>query len=71
MEKKEMEEKLSNLKSENHSLPRRMSEFLEQAKSVYSNYIWGIPEEKRDLVKKVTSNRLVEGKKLVIELKSP
>jgi hypothetical protein len=47
-----------------------MAQFLERAKSVYSNYILAIPEEKRDLLNQVTSNRFVDRKNVEIELKS-
>lgn len=71
MEKKEVEEKLSNSGQEIQSIPNRLSQFLELAGSVYLQYKLGLPEQKRDLVKNVTSNRQVDGKKVDITFSFP
>ncbi len=46
---------------------QRLDQFLERAKSLYSNYQNADPNEKREIVKSATSNRLVFKKKLEIE----
>lgn len=71
MEKRDLEEKLSHMKTGNNQVPDLMAEFLELAKSVHLTYKMALPEEKRDLLHQVTSNRSVSGKNIVIELKSP
>jgi hypothetical protein len=71
MEKIEIEERLSEFKVGGGSVQEKMSKFLEQLKSLNLSYENGIPEEKRDLLKIVTSNRKVDGKNVVIELNFP
>lgn len=71
MEQKAAKENLADLEEKNHSVPEKVSEFLERSKIVYSSYISGFPEEKREMLEIVTSNRIVEGKNLYVELKSP
>jgi site-specific DNA recombinase len=71
MEKKAVETKLAELQEQTRSIPDKMEKFLEQAESVYVNYQMRLPEEKRNLLQNVTSNRFVQGKNVVIELHSP
>lgn len=71
MERKDLEEKLAQLKDNNQSVPDRVAEFLELAGSAYFNYKIGILEEKRDLLKIVTSNREVNGKSIDLRLSVP
>jgi site-specific DNA recombinase len=71
MEQRELEEKLIQLKEENQSIPHRLAEFLELAGSAYLQYKFGLLEEKRDLLKIITSNRLVEGKRVDITFSFP
>ncbi|MBS1619283.1 MAG: recombinase family protein [Bacteroidetes bacterium] len=49
----------------------KVRKFLELAKSLISSFETGILEEKRELVEIVTSNLSVQGKKLMIVMKSP
>ena len=70
-EQKAIEEKLLVSDQESRSIPDRLSEFLELAGSAYLQYKFGLPEQKRDLVKNVTSNRLVDVKKLDITFSFP
>jgi len=70
MEKKTLEEKLSELQGGGRTIPDQISEFLELAKRAYLSYKMGLPDEKRDLLKIITSNRLVEGKNVLVELKN-
>jgi hypothetical protein len=71
LERQETEEKLANLADESRSLPDQLAKFLERATNVYSSYKLGLPEEKRDLLKTVTSNRALDGKNIVLTLALP
>ena len=71
MERKDLEEKITHLKENSRSIPDRLTEFLELAGSAYLSYKMGIPEEKRDLLRIVTSNREADGKNLDLRLSLP
>lgn len=71
MEKKSLEEKLAELRDNQRSVPDRLSKFLELAGNVYLSYKSAILEEKRDLLKIVTSNRLIDGKNIELMLTLP
>ncbi|MDA2938743.1 recombinase family protein [Acidobacteria bacterium AH-259-A15] len=71
MERKDWEEKLAELKDGTNSVPDRLAEFLELAGNAYLKYKMGLPEEKRDLLRIVTSNRLLMDKSVVAKLASP
>ena len=49
----------------------RMKRIDEQEKTYYSQYIAGDKEEKRDILRKATSNRSVDGKNVAVELRWP
>lgn len=71
MERKSLEEQLHQIQSNQNSLPDQLQEFLELTKSVYLSYQLGNPEEKRDLLKIITSNRFIDGKKPLFTLSPP
>lgn len=71
MDRKDLEEKLAQLKENSRSIPDQLAEFLELAGSAYLKYKMGLPEEKRDLLKIVTSNREVYGKNVDLRLSLP
>ena len=71
MERKGLEEKLAALRNEAKSVPDRLAEFLELAGDAYLQYKVGLAEEKRDLLKIVTSNRQVAPKKVELTLAQP
>lgn len=71
MEQKGIEEKLAALNEKTRSVPDKLAELLELAKSAYLQYEFGLPEQKRDLVKILFSNRLTHGKKLDFTLSFP
>ncbi len=71
LEQKTLQEKLAGMQDEGKLVPDRLSQFLELAGSVYSSYQRALPDEKRDLLKVITSNRLVNGRNVAIELKNP
>ena len=71
MERMDVQEKQKQLKDNTRSIPDQLAEFLELAGNAYFQYKMGLPEEKRDLLRIVTSNRLVDGKKLDFTLSLP
>jgi DNA invertase Pin-like site-specific DNA recombinase len=71
MERKEIEEKLAEMRHGTTSVATQILEFLELAASVNLNYKIGTPEEKRDLLKSVTSNRQIDGKTPYFKLAIP
>ncbi len=71
VEQKTLEGRLAHFKAGDSSLPDQVAQVLELATSVHSEYQTASPEEKRDLLKTVTSNRWVDGKKLELMLAPP
>ena len=71
LERKDLEEKLALLQDGSRSIPEQLAEFLELAGSAYLNWKIGLPEEKRDLLRIVTSNRVVDRKTVAFELSLP
>ena len=71
MEQRDLEENLVADNSGRPSVPDRLSEFLELAGSAYSLYKKALPEERRDLLKTITSNRVVQGKSVDVVLAQP
>jgi site-specific DNA recombinase len=68
MQQQTLEEKIAQ---PNRPLLERLGKFLELAGDVYLLYKTSLPEEKRDLLKIVTSNRTVTGKNVAAALKTP
>ncbi|MHB8522072.1 MAG: recombinase family protein [Limisphaerales bacterium] len=62
MERKSVEEQMAKLRQPGQAGPNRLAEFLELAGRADLLYQMGLADEKRDLVKIVTSNRRVAGK---------
>jgi len=71
MERKDLEERVAALRDGGRSIPDRLAEFLELAGSAYLQYKLGLPEEKRDLLRIVTSNRQVAARKVELTLAEP
>lgn len=71
LESKAVEEQLAELTNPSHSVPNRLGEFLELTGSAYFQYKQRLPDEGRELLKILTSNRLVHGKNVVVTLKEP
>lgn len=71
LEKKDLEERREEFQKNGSAVPDRVREFLELAESAWLGYKLGEPEEKRDLLEKLTSNRFVSPKNLMVELKKP
>lgn len=71
MERKDVEESIASMTGPKAANPEHAQQFLELAKNAYLLYQTAIPEEKRDLVMTVTSNRRVVGKNVEITLAEP
>ena len=71
IEQKEVEEKLTDLQQNGSSVPDRVTELVELAGNAYFQYKIDFPEEKRDLLKNLTSNREVNGKNVELRLAFP
>jgi DNA invertase Pin-like site-specific DNA recombinase len=71
LERKSLEETVAQLREGTASGPDRLAEFLELAARAYLAYKMGLPEEKRDLLRIVTSNRVVERKTVGLTLAPP
>ena len=71
MERKDLEEKMAQLDKKGSSTADRVQEFLELANSAQLTYKTGLPDEKREILKTVTSNRTVLGKNVEITLSKP
>jgi hypothetical protein len=71
MERKDIEGKLGQLFQNGQTLPERIAKFLELTGSVYSSYKSGLPDEKRNLIKTITSNRHVDGNNVEFTLTLP
>jgi hypothetical protein len=66
-----LDENLRNLTTQGQSVPDRLSAVLELAGTAYLAYKLGLNEEKRQLVKIVTSNRSVDRKLPIFTLAVP
>ncbi len=71
LERRGLQEREAALAAQGTPLPRRLRKFLELAGSAYSLYETALPAEKRELLQIVSSNRLVEGKRVDITLAPP
>jgi len=72
MQRKGLEDQINGMKTtETGSVPEEVRKFLELTKSAYVSYKMGTVEQKRDLLKILTSNRYVEGKNVELQLKNP
>ncbi len=70
-ERKDLEEKISHLEGNSVNVPDRLAELVELLESVYLRYKMGFAEEKRDLLKIITSNKEVDGKNVYLKLSNP
>jgi len=71
MERRSIEEQTENLRANDKNIPDQLSELVELAGCAYLAYKHAEPDEKRDLVKTLSSNRTVNGKSLMIMLNTP
>ena len=70
-EKKGLEERRDGLATNQSAAGKELDEFLELVQTVPLGYRIGNPEEKREILKTVTSNLLADRKDVVFELLSP
>lgn len=71
VEERAVKERLNTLDEAEQKILQRVEQFLELVNSFYLSYKLATPEEKRDLVKIVTSNFEIEGKTVLIKLNYP
>src|SRR3989344_3626830 len=69
VQQKEVKDKIEEIEQETLAVPDRIQEFLELAKSALNLCNLADPEEKRDLLSRLTSNRWVDRKNVVMERK--
>ena len=71
LEEKNTKETLENLDKAESKVLERIEKFLELANNAYLSYKLANPYQERDMVKIITSNLIIEGKKVGIELNYP
>jgi hypothetical protein len=71
VELKEKESTQKKLERQKDIILRKTERFLELSKSLTGTFKIGNPEEKLELIKTVTSNLSVQGKKLIVTMRSP
>lgn len=71
MRVRELEEKLEEIRENRRTIIDRLHEILEQVKRPYLLYFLGSDDEKRDLLKKITSNIRIEAKNVDLMLRKP
>lgn len=70
-ERKDLEERHAHVSTEDGTLRDRLAQFLELAGSVATTYDSGLPAEKREFLRVVTSNRVVDRKSLAVTMALP
>ena len=66
-----LKHKSDQLPGQKEAIFKKATNFLELLKNVKKSYSMGILEEKREIIKSLTSNLTIQGKKLTIAMKSP
>jgi DNA invertase Pin-like site-specific DNA recombinase len=70
-ERRAVQDQLEHLTTGVRGLPDQIADLVELAGSAYLLYRFGVPEEKRDLVRTMSSNRTLNGKLLTVMLDFP
>jgi site-specific DNA recombinase len=70
-DRKTLEETVTAFNRQTHSIPDRLAKFLELAGDALLSYDSALPDEKRNLIKILTSNRQADGKNLDFRLSIP
>ncbi len=70
-ERRHIQDRLQSFGADGERLPDQLSEAVELAGSAYLCYIFAVDEEKRDLLKLLSSNRQFKDNSLIITLNSP
>ncbi len=71
LERRHMEEQIAEIEAGGGSIIDRIAENLELAETAYGQYEMAEPAEKRELVRKLTSNRVVDGRNVELTLLFP
>jgi len=71
LDERALKERLDNLDEAEQKVLRRVEQFLELVNNAYLSYKMANQEEKRDLIKIITSNLEVENKTVSIKLNYP
>ena len=71
LEQREKEDLPKTLSTNGDNVLKKIEKFLELAKMAYLSYKMATPEEKRDMVKIITSNLTVKEKNVSIKAKYP
>lgn len=71
IELQELKNKEGQFSNHKDIIFRKTNNFLEHLKNFKNSYQIGIKEEKRKIMKSITSNLSIEGRKLIITMKSP
>ncbi len=71
VEERDLKEKIDNLEQKNGNVLVQLENFLELAKTASTLYKTALPDEKRDLLKKLTSNLTAMGKNVDVGLTIP
>ncbi len=70
-ERKGLEEKLASVSANKETVPKHLENFLELTEILPLSYETGFDEEKREILKTVTSNLSASGKNVEVALRSP
>lgn len=70
-EQRALAEKLADLETNRAAWPDELEKNLELARNARLSHEMGLPEEKREMARIITSNRVVSGKNLVLEPANP
>ncbi|MEQ1762143.1 MAG: recombinase family protein [Pyrinomonadaceae bacterium] len=71
LQEQSLKEKMQSPQLDGREIVSELNDFFQLANSAYLSYELANPEERRDLVRKITSNLTVEGKYVSIKLKTP
>jgi hypothetical protein len=71
MERRGIEDRIQDLKNGSPDLPKKLNRLLELLKSPYLQYVSGSPDERKELIQNVCSNRTLAEKTLEISYALP
>jgi DNA invertase Pin-like site-specific DNA recombinase len=71
MERRGIEDRIEDLKNGSPDLPKKLDRLLELLKSPYLQYVSGSPDERKELIQNVCSNRTLSAKTLDISYALP
>jgi hypothetical protein len=71
MERRGIEDRIQDLRNGSPDLPKKLNRLLELLKSPYLQYVSGSPDERKELIQNVCSNRTLAEKTLDIAYALP